>query len=192
MRLSRRFSGLPALLVAPALLVGCSSMPVTSMVKLARTDFAAIDPAVLRVAVKLPEGVRPLPRSVTLRLTVTVAGAAPVVQEYVLADLADPGEIAGLRGEVTKGTAVWAYRLDPADVARVTTARRDMLARKERGERGSLAIGVGAKACRTDAAPQRVLLTTYLKTEPDGGFFPLLRDVDLRDVPGAGELPRCG
>ncbi|MBK5961822.1 hypothetical protein CCR97_26965 [Rhodoplanes elegans] len=193
MRFSRSRRGLAATLGAAAVLLGaCTSMPVTSMVKLARTDFATIDPAVLRVAVRLPAGVRPRPGSVTLKLTVTVGAAAPVVSAFVLADLADPAELASLRGEVTKGAAVWAYRLEPADVARVTALRSELMARKGRGERGSLSLGVGAEACRTAAAPERVLLTTYLKTEAGGDFFPLVRDVDLRDVPGAGELPSCG
>lgn len=193
MRFSRSCRGLAAILAVVALTAGaCTSMPVTSMVKLARTDFATIDPAVLRVAVRLPAGVRPRPGTVTLKLTVTVGTAPPVVSTFVLADLADRAEIASLRAEVTTGTAVWAYRLEPADVSRVTALRSDLMARKGRGERGSLTIGVGAEACRTDAAPDRVLLTTYLKTEATGDYFPLVRDVDLREVPGAGELPSCG
>ena len=42
------------------LLAGCGHMPVTSMVKLARVDFVATDPAGLRAAVKLPRTIRPL------------------------------------------------------------------------------------------------------------------------------------
>ena len=35
-------------------MAGCSHMPVTSMVKLARVDFETSDPAQLRAAIKLP------------------------------------------------------------------------------------------------------------------------------------------
>ncbi|RAI44917.1 hypothetical protein [Rhodoplanes roseus] len=192
----RRLRGsLSVVLVAAAVLAGCTSMPVTSMVKLARTDFTTVDPSVLRVAVRLPTGVRPLPRSVTLRLSVKTGSAQPVTKEFVLADLADAGELIGLRGEVAEGTAVYGYRLEPADAAEVVALRTEMMARKSRGERGSLTLEVGAKACRADGAPDRVRLTTYLKTEAGGDFFPLVRNVDLREIAGQAvpaELPRCG
>jgi hypothetical protein len=176
------------------LLAGCAAMPVTSMVKLARTDFTTVDPASLRVALKLPEGVRPRPRGVRLRLTGTVDGAKET-QEFVLADLADPGEFVSLRGEVSKGTAVYAFRLEPADVPRLVAWRADLLARKARGGHGSLTLGVAADGCRTGPLPATILLTTYLRTEPGGDFFPLARDIDLRKVAGqavAAELPPCG
>lgn len=176
-------------------LAGCTSMPLTSLVKLARTDFTTVDPAALRVALKLPDGVRPRPDGVRLRLTGTVDGAKDT-QELVLADLADPGELVSLRGEVSKGTAVYAFRLKPADVPRLVAWRADMLARKARGGHGSLTLGVAADGCRTGPMPDVVLLTTYLRTEPGGDFFPLARDIDLRKVlPGedlATKIPPCG
>lgn len=181
--------------LALTLLAGCTSMPLTSMVKLARTDFATVDPAALRVALKLPDGVRPRPRGVRLRLTGTIDGATET-QEFALADLADPGELVSLRGEVSKGTAIYAFRLEPADVPRLSAWRSDMLARKARGGHGSLTLGVAADGCRTGAMPGIVLLTTYLRTDPGGDFFPLARDVDLRKaMPGedlATKVPPCG
>ena len=57
-------------------MAGCSHMPVTSMVKLARVDFETSDPAQLRAAIKLPRTLRPQPNGVTLRLAVQV-GRAP-------------------------------------------------------------------------------------------------------------------
>ncbi len=47
--------------VAAALvLAACGHMPVTSMIKLARVDFAKTDPEQVRAAVKLPRTVRPI------------------------------------------------------------------------------------------------------------------------------------
>lgn len=195
-RSDRLRPGGAALLAVYGLLAGgCTTMPVASMVKLARTDFTTVDPAALRVAVKLPEGIRPRPNGVRLKLTTTIDGATET-REFVLADPADPGEFVSLRGEVSKGTAVHAFRLAPADVAKMTEFRAAQLARKAAGGRGSLGLGVAADGCRTGALPSKVLLTTYLRTEPDGAFFPLMRDVDLRDaMPGrdlAAEIPPCG
>jgi hypothetical protein len=57
-------------------MAGCSHMPVTSMVKLARVDFETSDPAQLRAAIKLPRTLRPQPNGVTLRLAVQVGTRA--------------------------------------------------------------------------------------------------------------------
>lgn len=173
-------------------LTACSSVPITSMVKLVRTDLAATDPAALRIAVRLPQGLRP--RRVTLRVTVAV-GADKREQAFVLADLDDPGELLSLKDEVTNDTMIYAFRIAPEDVPRLLVVRDQMAAHKARGERGSLTIGVGAEACRTGTLPAKTLVTTYLKTERTGDFFPLTRDVDLRkDVPKEAvpeRIPLC-
>ncbi|RED31950.1 hypothetical protein BJ123_11340 [Rhodopseudomonas thermotolerans] len=184
-------------LVAAAIVLGaltaCSSVPVTSMLKLARTDLSATDPAALRIAVRLPHGLRP--RRVTLRVTVAV-GAEKTEQAFVLADLDDPGELLSLAGEVTNDTKIYAFRMAPEDVPRLLAVRDQMGAHKAKGERGSLTIGVGAEACRIGTLPAKTLVTTYLKTERTGDFFPLTRDVDLRkDVPKEAapeRIPLCG
>ncbi|WP_244431954.1 hypothetical protein [Rhodopseudomonas sp. B29] len=151
------------------------------MVKLARTDLSATDPAVLRIAVRLPQGLRP--RRVTLRISIAV-GADRREQAFVLADADEAAELLSLAGEVTSGTAIYVFRIAPADVSRLVAIREELAAHKAKGERGSLTLGVGAEACRTGALPAETLITTYLKTEKTGDFFPLTRDVDLRkDLP---------
>ncbi len=187
---------LPNLVAAFALgaFTACTSMPVTSMVRLIRTDFSTIDPAGLRVAVKLPQGVRPRRQGVRLRLT-TTAKRTEQVEEFVLAELADPAELRSLQSEVSSGEAVYGFRLDQADLPRVSALRSELLARKARGEGGAIKIGVGADGCRTAALPATILLTTYLRTELKGDFFPLVRDVDVRKLaPGedlAAKIPPC-
>lgn len=174
-------------------LTACSSVPVTSMLKLARTDLSATDPAALRIAVRLPHGLRP--RRVTLRITMAV-GSDKREQAFVLVDLDDPAELLSLAGEVTNGTMIYAFRIAPADVPKLLAVRDEMAAYKAKGERGSLTIGVGAEACRVGALPAKTLITTYLKTERTGDFFPLTRDIDLRkDVPKEAvpeRIPLCG
>jgi len=177
--------GLAAL--ALTLLPGCTSMPVTSMVKLMRTDFTHIDPSVLRVAVKLPQTVKPRRGGVKLKLTLATDGAKQE-REFVLDDLNDPAELLSLRAEVSRGTAIHAFRLEPADVARVIAMRDEMLAAKQRGAKGSLTIGVSADGCRAGPLPDKVPLTTYLRTEADGEFFALARDIDLRAAVSAEQL----
>jgi hypothetical protein len=177
-----------------AALSGCTTMPVTSMVKLARTDFTTVDPAALRIAVKLPMGLRPRREGVRLRVAATVADLKQE-QSFVLADLDDAGELLSLAGEVTADVSIYAFRLDPADVPRLVAMRQEMLARKASGAKGSLTLSVAADACRTGPLPATTLLTTYLRTEAAGDFFPLARDVDLRKIvpkdAGKELIPPC-
>jgi hypothetical protein len=184
--------GLAAL--ALALLPGCTSMPVTSMAKLARTDFTTVDPSALRVAVKAPQSVKPRRGGVKLKIAATLEGAKQQ-HEFVLGDLADPAELLSLRAELSRGTAIHAFRLEPADVARVIAMRDEMLAAKQRGAKGSMTIGVSADGCRVGPLSDKVLLTTFLRTEADGEFFALARDVDLRDALNGealdAKLPPC-
>lgn len=170
-----------ALAGALVLLSACGHMPVTSMVKLARTDFATVDPAELRVAVKLPQTVRPRRDGVRLRVTVKTGSGPAQVEEFVLRDLNDAGELMALRAEVEPGTAIYAFRLDPNDLARVQAFRAAALQRQASGARSSLTLGVGAEACRVAAVEDGpIYLTTYLKTAPTRDYIPLMRDVDLR------------
>ena len=187
------------------LLAACGHMPVTSMVKLARIDFATVDPAELRVAVKLPQSVLPRRGGVRLRITVKTRSSPPQTEEFVLRDLNDAGELMALRAEVEPGTAIYAFRLDPDDGARVQSFRAAALRRQAGGGGASLTLGVGAEACRLgEVADQPIYLTAYLKTQPAGDYIPLMRNVDLRaelsrmaavGAAGVGlapKLPPCG
>lgn len=139
-----------ALAGALVLLSACGHMPVTSMVKLARTDFATVDPAELRVAVKLPQTVRPRRDGVRLRVTVKTGSGPAQVEEFVLRDLNDAGELMALRAEVEPGTAIYAFRLDPNDLARVQAFRAAALQRQASGAR---ARSRSASAPRPAALP---------------------------------------
>jgi hypothetical protein len=67
---------------------GCSHMPVTSMVKLARIDFETSDPAQLRAAIKLPRTLRPRPNGVALRIAVQVGRAPEEARDFHVARIA--------------------------------------------------------------------------------------------------------
>ena len=157
-------------------------MPVTSMVKLARVDFAATEPAALRAAVKLPRAIRPRPQGVTLRIGVRLASGHEAFQDFLLREASDAGEMAALKDEFDADTHVFAFRLDPAETQRLV---------------GALSIAVRPDACRTGELPAGpVHFTTYLRTAETGGYLPLARDLDLRTVVTgrdvAAELPLCG
>jgi hypothetical protein len=65
-------------------------MPVTSMVRLARVNFANTDPGLLRAAVKLPRAVRPRPHGVALRIDVKLPRGHAAVEEFKLREVSTP------------------------------------------------------------------------------------------------------
>lgn len=177
---------------------GCGHMPVTSMLKLARIDFANTDPAQLRAAVKLPRVVQPQPQGMALRIGVKLSGGQEEFEDFALREVSEPKEVLVLHRELDADTHVFAYRLDPAEIARLG-AFRDALKKKQAasgGSGGSLTIAIRPQACRSGELPRRpVMVTTYLRTAETGGYVPLTRDVDLRTIDPkqdlAAAIPPC-
>jgi len=191
---SRRF--LPCLLlVLPVIaLAGCSHMPVTSMVKLARVDFETSDPAQLRAAIKLPRTLRAQPKGVALRIAVQVGRAPEEARDFMLREIPEPAE---LTREASAGSHIFAYRIDDADLLRLAAFRTELIAKKSSGQKGSISISVRPQACKVGELPDGpITFSTYLRTAETRDYVTLARDVDLRSiVPNAAvvaEIPRCG
>jgi hypothetical protein len=190
---------LSPLIAALGALAACTHMPVTSMVRLARVDFTNTDPAELRAAVKLPRAVQPRPHGVSLRIGVRLASGHEEFQDFMLREVSDPSDVLTLSRELDRNTRIFAYRVDPAEVARLV-AFRDALKRKQDasgGRGGAITIAIRPDACRTAELGLRpVYVTTYLRTGETGSYVPLTREVDLRTIaPGrdlVAEIPLCG
>lgn len=182
-----------AFLLSLLALTGCSHMPVTSMVRLARIDFETTDPAQLRAAIKLPRSLRAQPNGVLLRIAVQVGRAPEEARDFVLRELPEPAELAR---EASGGSRVFAYRIDDSDLIRLKAFRSELIAKKSSGQKGSISISVRPQACKVgELAEGPVYFTTYLRTAETQDYVPLARDVDLRSiVPDAAVagIPRCG
>jgi len=192
--MSSKFLPPPLLLALLMLAVaGCSHMPVTSMVKLARVDFETSDPAQLHAAIKLPRALRPQPNGVALRIAVQVGRAPEEARDFMLRELPEPAE---LTREAGAGSHIFAYRIDDADLARLSTFRAELIAKKSSGQKGSISISVRPQACKAGELPDGpIYFSTYLRTAETKDYVALARDVDLRSiVPNAAvvaEIPRC-
>lgn len=189
----QRFLRYALLLLGLLAVTGCSHMPVTSMVKLARIDFETTDPAQLRAAIKLPRTLRPQPNGVLLRIAVRVGRAPEEARDFMLRELPESGELVR---EASAGSHVFAYRIDDSDLARLRAFRGELIAKKSSGQKGSISISVRPQACKVgELAEGPVFFTTYLRTAETKDYVPLARDVDLRSiVPDAAVagIPRCG
>ena len=173
---------------------GCSHMPVTSMVKLARVDFETSDPAQLRAAIKLPHTLRPRPNGVALRIAVKVGPAPEEARDFMLRELPEPAELVR---ETGADSHIFAYRIDDSDLARLAAFRAELIAKKSSGQKGSISISVRPQACKSGELPDGpVYFTTYLRTAETKDYVALARDVDLRSIapdPAAvAGIPRCG
>lgn len=189
---------------APAFLAlilsGCGHMPVSTMWALRNFDASTADPAMLRAAVRLPEGVEPRPGGVTFKIGWWREGeeAKKRSLEFVLRETNAPSEIASLADHQKPGARIFVYRVAPADVAGIRAVQAEILSEKQkRGANAHGTFGIGAEGCRRGDLPTGPLYaTTFLKTDEERGYLTLLKDVDLRTLAAknsgeADALPPC-
>lgn len=167
------------------LLTACGPMPVASMVKLARVDFATTNLAALRAAVLLPIALRPLPGTGQLTLVIEPGDGSKIDHSVKLLEI-DDAEAAMLNQEAKAGARVYAYTLSPKALRDLEQLRGEVLAARDRAKRRPrLTLHITADACRQSRLPAGALpITTYLKTAETRSFVPLARNVDLRTLGG--------
>ncbi|QIP09067.1 hypothetical protein [Bradyrhizobium symbiodeficiens] len=171
-------------------LAGCSSVPLTSIPRLARIDAKTTDLSMLRVAVQLPEVLRPRSGGVKLDVVAKVAGEAEAKTSFSMMETSEARDGGGLPAP-PQGSSTHAYRLSPADAARFEALRTAMVEQGKQGRRGSMGLGLAAKEfCLANATPQASLpVTIYLMTSETKSFVPVVRDFDMLGDPAlAGGL----
>ncbi|OKO83864.1 hypothetical protein AC629_22200 [Bradyrhizobium sp. NAS80.1] len=182
---------------AVLMLAGCGSVPLTSIPPLARIDAKTTDLSMLRVAVQLPDALRPRSGGVKLDVVTKLAGEAEAKTSFAMTEMSQTRDRVDLPAP-PRGFSIYAYRLSPADATRFEALRASMVEQGRNGKRGSMGLGVAAKEfCRADAAPQASLLVTiYLMTSETKGFVPVVRDFNLLGDPamatGLESLEPCG
>lgn len=183
---------------AALMLAGCSSVPLTSIPRLARIDAKTTDLSMLRVAVQLPEVLQPRSGGVKLDVVTKVAGEAEAKTSFSMMEMSEARDRADLPPPPPLGSATHAYRLSPADAARFEALRAAMVEQGRQGRRGSMGLGVAAKEfCRANAAPQSALpVTIYLMTSETKSFVAVVKDFDLLSDPalagGLDSIQPCG
>jgi hypothetical protein len=175
------------------MLAGCSSVPLSSLVQLTRINAETTDLAALRVAVRLPSALKPRPGGLNMDVMLKVTGEPDQKTTFFLAETHDAGDLSGLSGAARPGFSIYAYRLAPSDIERLTQMRAALLKQRQDGKRGSLGVGIAAKEfCLVGALPSGSLLsTTYLLTSETRSYVVLTDDLDLGQEPAvAAELAR--
>lgn len=179
-----------------AMLPACASVPVRSMIELARLDPMTTDPAAIRAGLRVPANIRPRLETSTLKFTTWFG------KESDPAKAADRHEIALAMVEVddaaararllggNKGDAVYLYQIAPADLPTLVAFRNDLATKKGSGRDGHLQISIGVDACYVGTPPSPpVLMSTYIRFAGMRDYLPLARNIDIQSEGVLGGLP---
>lgn len=187
------------------LLAGCGHVPVSTMVKLRSFDPLTVDVAALRIAMRAPGWLEPVPGGAFIELTAKEKGKTePLLKErFALEPAGEGAELDQLREFEKKGDRIWAFRLGKKEAERLRAIQAQMRAIRAvtnaQTPKRDVILTSEIKGCRRgEGATGPVIGTTYLKPDAETGYLVLLRDMDLRKVAAdAGkdfdaETPTCG
>ena len=173
-----------ALALALALAVAaCTQVPARTIWALRSFDPMTTDPARLRAAVAMPKEALPTRGGAKLVLAQARKGGGDEEKiEIALEEvpLASETGLAAVRAK--PGQEIRAFRIPPAEIERLVTARARALERAEKEPgafQGSLSVGIDG--CRPNGAPipKEFRVSSWLKTAETGDYVTLLEDVDL-------------
>jgi len=180
-----------------AVLAGCGSVPLPSLVQLSRVNAQTTDLAALRVAVRLPDAIKPRPGGVNMDVVVKVSGEPDQKATFLLTETRDAADLSGLAAAARPGFSTHAYRLAPSEIERLALIRAALSRKRQEGRGGSLGIGIATREfCLVGPLPSGPLLsTTYLSTSETRSYVVLTDDLDLRHEPriaaGLSKLAPC-
>jgi hypothetical protein len=172
----------------------CASVPIGTMVQLATWNPAETDPAEIRAAVRLPDGLGLASGSPVLALSSWRDEEERIEDRMVLVEVVDPVETAPLARWGKPGFTIHAYRIPSDDVARITEFRD-----RARAEAlNHFSIQIEAKGCRHGDFAGPVRIATFLKTDASADYVMLTRETDVTALAKAAQasttdsgLPPC-
>lgn len=167
--------------------LGCASIPLTTMYNLWNFDPWSSDFREWRAGARLPlAGAKELKPQIRMKIETWRDGDPQKNEDImVLQPTSDPADIGPLAAEQRAGYSVTAYRIDPKDYERLNKLRTRVLAAKTSGGpalHGSLTITAAACGTGGNLPEGRFLISTYLLVDRKDGYNPLLVDYDLSDA----------
>ena len=184
--------GLAALGLTMAL-SGCATVPLSSIMALSSIQLETTDLAVFRVAMRLPDALRPLSDGTRLKSVIKIDGQSDRTEEFALVSVADPVETIDFQQRIDPGYSMHVFALSPDGRAGLDAARQAIAAARANGRHGSLSLNVALdEFCAASALPEGALYATSLiKTSETGRFVVLTNRVDMRSAAEfAGALDR--
>ncbi|MGL6211791.1 MAG: hypothetical protein ACRC14_18360 [Paracoccaceae bacterium] len=167
-------------LLAPLLLMSCTTLVPSTVAQLAQTDPLTANPAAIRLAVTLPGGLS-VTRGTALLTLSAKRGAETVADDFTL-----------VQTDGSDGMQVFA--LSSADVLRMRALQSEIAQWKAQGAgQGALGLGIGGCAVGSGPAPD-ARGSASIRLAADGPFLPLIRDAPLSQLIGAkalASIPPC-
>ncbi len=180
------------LVVGILALGGCSHVPAKTLWALRNFDPMTTDPVHLRAAVAMPKEAFPTRGGAKLVMTQARRDGSDEAKIELALESVPLAAETGLSAVRAKpGQEIRAFRIPPAEVARLLEARTAARARAEK-EPGAFqgTLSVGIDGCRPEGAPvpKTFPVSTWMKTAETGDYLPILADVDLVALVGAEKL----
>lgn len=158
-----------------ALLIGCTHIPLSSMIKLRNFNPLTTDARILRVAVRVPDSIEIPTDGVRFILGTQHQQRGAVNGEFVLEPIVDQQLLENSRN---KHSTLYAFRIPQGDIDRFNQLREKLRIEKSHDATGELEVK--ADVCRTtDELPDRIPVSTYIKTENTDEFIPLLLNMNV-------------
>lgn len=186
----------PVLAAAGILLTGCASVTPASMVKLAGMDPLTADPASVAIAAVMPAALKLRSGDVVLQFSLEAPAPYGPVHETAGLDIVEGGATPGVAASPSF-EHVQQARIAPRDVERLRAALARADAFRKSGHRdgkGSISVRVTGGCRNGPAGPLPLVTSIYMRRTPTEPFFPLVKDIDLRQAVGVealAKLPPC-
>lgn len=188
MKLNSAILGKIAMLLGAMVLLaplgGCLTTPVSSMVKLSRLTPLEANPAEMRFAVRSPNFLRVRNGDISVVISYDTGDTATsFVETYLPIVIENALPEQGITIATQDGSRLAIARFSPDDAASMSDAQKRVKALQANGVEGKGSFSVAAAGCAQDQVPEGpILLTTWLRTDPEQDYFILTRNIDLRTV----------
>ena len=178
-------------------LVACTSIPISSLPKLARIDFMTTDLSLMRVAIALPQALAPKPQGVVMEMKYRVGEEAEQAESLKLVESKLVQDKQGVPADQAKNQTLHVFQLSTSDVQKLNALRQRLMEAKKQHQKGSLSFGVSAKEfCKLSNLPSGpALTTTYVLTSETESYVTMVQDYNLRSdaktAEGLDKLESC-
>ncbi len=195
MNLSQLGNGFISVVVSFGL-VGCTSVPLTSIVKLSAVNMSSTLPEGIRVAFVTPQILRAEQGDLFMNVHLRTNDGATDEQkklDLLIDESASPPTVLLAKGNDDE---IHILKLRPEDVALFKGLQKTVSESKSSGKKGSLDISFGSNACAKREITDPLYVSAFIKTSELSDYILLLSRANLADLAKeGGENPKvklCG
>ena len=172
-------------------LIGCTSMPLSSIVKLSSVNMGSTLPEGIRVAFVTPSVLQIQQGDLFMNVHLKSGDGATDVQkklDLLLDDTPPPTSVLAAKGI---DDDIHILKLRPEDVALFKGLQKSVNESKQVGKHGSLDINFGSNACAKSEVTGPLYVSAFIKTSELSDYTLLLNRANLTELAKeAGESPK--